>query len=129
MTIGPGFAYTLLGQAEVAKNAFGVAGALPFTEMGIGTGTTKPTNADAALEAEIFRAPFVLTRNGANLTCSLTVPQGTVSVDTPITEFVIVNAHSNGVILCREVRSPVIIGASTGAIFEMKPFFSARVVA
>ncbi len=126
MTVG--FAYTLLGRAELAKLGFGEAGALPFTEMSIGTGTTKPTNADTALEEEVFRAPFVRSRDGANLTCSLTVPKGTVSEDTDITEFAIVNAHTGGIVLCREVRNPTTLGANTGAIFDMKPFLGARQV-
>jgi hypothetical protein len=126
--MGNGFAYTLLGQAEIVKLGFGEAGAAPFTEMAVGTGTATPTNSDMGLVAEVFRAPFTRTRNGSNITCSLTVPKGTVSVNTSITEFMIVNAHTNGVVLCREVRDATIIGANTGAIFEMKPFLVARVV-
>jgi len=124
-----GFAYTYNGEAELTRLGFGEAGAAPFTEMGIGTGTTSPTKNDPGLENEVYRAPFVLTRNGSYATCTLTVPEGTVSEDTEITEFVIFNAHTGGVPLCREVRNATIIGASTGAIFAMKPFLVARQVA
>jgi len=127
--MGTGYSYITSGLEELLKVGFGVSGALPFTEMAIGTGTNTPSKTDTGLQAEVFRAPFVLTRDGVNATCALTVPKGTVTTDTPITEFIIVNAHTGGVPLCREVRNAVTLGANTGAIFEMKPFLIARQVA
>lgn len=123
-----GFSYMTAGLEELLKLSFGVSGALPFTEMAIGTGTNTPTKTDTGLQTEVFRAPFALTRNGVNASCSLTVPPGTVPSDTEITEFMIVNAHVSGIPLCREVRTATVIGTTAGAVFEMKPFLIARQV-
>jgi len=126
--MGNGFEYSTQGLAELIKVGFGESGAAAFTEMAIGTGTTTPTKDDPGLVSEIYRAPFIKSRNGAYLTCSLAVPEGTVSTDTPITELAIFNAHSGGISLCREVRNAVTIGAHAGAVFVMRPFLVARMV-
>jgi len=127
--MGNGFKYSLAGMAEIIKLGFGVSGAAAFAEMAVGTGTTTPTETDPGLVSEVYRAPFIKSQNGSYITCSLAVPDGVVTVDTPITELAIMNAHTGGVSLCREVRNPVIIGANTGAVFAMKPFLVARQVA
>ena len=98
-----------------------------FDEIGLGTGTTDPLETDTQLENEVYRAPATLVSSvGGQLIYDLTVPVGTL--DATITELGLFNAHSGGVMYCREVREGVVLDENIGAIFEMRPFI-ARTVA
>jgi len=87
--------------------------------MAVGTGTTPPTKNDGltAMEHAVYRAAATIVQSGATGTWSLTVPAGTVSTSTDITELAIFDAASAGNMLARATRAPVTITATKGQVF------------
>jgi hypothetical protein len=115
-----GAVITPLGMARIAAL---VAGKIttPILYMAVGTGTTKPTQSDGrtAMQTEVYRGVASIEQTGDDLVYSLSVPAGTVSTDTPITELALFDAATNGMLFARATRAPVTIGAAVGQTFKI----------
>ncbi|MDD1695082.1 MAG: hypothetical protein LUQ71_10200 [Methanoregula sp.] len=104
------------GLALEATQIFGIS-TTPVLYMAIGKGTTKPTKSDGrkVMESEVYRGLATITHDGkGNISASLSVPAGTVTEETAITEYALFTAASGGVMYARATRAPVTISSTVG---------------
>ena len=114
-----GYVITDDGMAALPRVFSGEAD--PFTYVALGTGVTDPERTDHALEVEALRKPATISFDGSTALLEVTVAAGEIEAD--ITEMGPVNASEGGTLYSREVRAPVSVGPTQGAIFRVKvPF-------
>jgi len=105
---------TTAGKAGAASRINGSGGEAAFTYIAVGTGTTAANIADTTLETEITdsglqRAAATASRTTTDTTndTATLVLTYTVTGTKAVTESGVLNASSNGVLLCRQVFSAI----------------------
>lgn len=88
---------------------------VPFTYCAIGTGTTEPDNEDTALESESARVQGGYTLVSAKVWTNVSTFGAGVGTGA-ITESGLLNASSNGTLLCRQTFAVVNKGADDSMI-------------
>lgn len=110
-----GQAYCDAGLAEEAKLLAGISGALPFTQIRLGSGNTTPAAADTNLSSMVLMKTATVTRTGSDLEFTISVEKGELSAT--ICEMGLFN--ENDVMYYREVFDAITLDANTGAIFKI----------